>query len=103
MGVSTPYEYYNYPQPNRQFSVLTTLDLPDLSKLINDLIMHDPFWPSISTKLPSYIPKFDGRQGEDPKNHVMNFHHWCSLNPLMDDSICLRIFQCTLTRTTAKC
>jgi hypothetical protein len=25
-------------------------------------------------KLPSDIPKFDGKPGEDPKNHVMNFH-----------------------------
>ena len=32
----------------------------------------------------------------------MNFHLWCSLNSLMDDSVELRIFQKTLTGTTAK-
>ena len=31
----------------------------------------------------------------------MNFHLWCSSNSLMDDSIQLRLFQCTLTGMTA--
>ena len=65
-------------------------------------IRHNPSWPPIPIKLPSDIPKFDGKQGDDPKNHVMKFHLWCSSNSLMDDSIRLRIFQQTLTGTAMK-
>ena len=90
-------EYYQYVQPNRYLPFLATLDLPDLSKLINDPIRHNPSWPPILVKLPSDIPKFDGKQGDDPKNHVMTFHLWCSSNSLMDDSIQLWPFQRTLT------
>lgn len=54
-------------------------------------------------KLPSNVPKFDGKLGEDPKNHVRTFHCWCCSNPLMDDSICFYLFQQTLTGTTSKC
>ena len=78
------------------------MDLPDLSKLINDPIRHNPSWPPILVKLPSDIPKFDGKQGDDPKNHVMTFHLWCSSNSLMDDSVQLQLFQQTLTGTAAK-
>jgi hypothetical protein len=92
--------YYQYSQPNRQLPFLATLDLPDLSCLTNDPIQHAPFWPPIPAKLPSDIPKFDGKPGEDPNNHVMTFHIWCSSNSLMDDSIRLRLFQRTLTGST---
>jgi hypothetical protein len=68
---------------------LATLDLPDLSRLMNDPISHSPFWPVILAKLPSDILKFYGKLGDDPNNHVMNFHLWCSSNSLMDDSILL--------------
>ena len=61
-----------------------TLDFLYLSRLINDPIHHDPSWPAISVKLPSNIPKFDGKPSEDPKNHAMTFHLWCSSNSLMD-------------------
>ena len=97
-----PYQYYQYVQPNRQLPFLSTLDLPDLSKLINDPIQHNPSWPPIPVKLPSNIPRFDGKQGDDPKNHVMTFHLCCSSNSLMDDSIRLWLFQRTLTGTAAK-
>ena len=73
-----------------------------MSKLINDPIRHNPSWPPILVKLQSNIPNFDGKQGDDPKNHVMTFHLWCSSNSLMDDSISLRLFQRTLIGTTAK-
>ena len=56
----------------------------------------------IPVKLPSDIPKLDGKYGDDPKNHVMTFHLWCSSNSLMDDSIRLRLFQRTFTGTTTK-
>jgi hypothetical protein len=73
-----------------------------LSRLTNDPIFHSPVWPAIPAKLPSDIPKFDGKSGEDPNNHVMTFHLWCSSNSLMDDSIHLRLFQRTLTGSAAK-
>ena len=89
-------------EPNRQLPFLETLDFPDLSKLINDPIRHYPSWPPIPIKLPLDIPKLDGKQGEDPQNHVMTFHLWCSSNSLMDDSVWLRLFQRTLTDTAVK-
>ena len=86
-GGYMPYQYYQYVEPNHQLPFLETLDLPDLSKLINDPIQHNPSWLAIPVKLPSGIPKFNGKQGDDPKNHVITFHLWCSSNSLMDDSI----------------
>ena len=52
--------------------------------------------------LPSDIPKFDGKLGEDPKNHVMTSNCWCCSNSLMDDSIRLCLFKWTLTGTKSK-
>ena len=37
-----------------------------------------------------------------PQNHIMTFHLWCSSNNIVDDSIRLRLFQCTLTGATVK-
>ena len=91
-----------YVEPNRQLPFLATSDLLNLFKLINDPILHNPSCPTIPVKLPSSIPNFNGKYGEYPKNHVMMFHLWCSSNSLMDDSIRLRLFQHTLTETTAK-
>jgi hypothetical protein len=54
------------------------------------------------TKLPSKIPKFEGKAEDDHANHVMTFHLWCSSNNIMDDSIRLRLFQHTLTGPSAK-
>jgi hypothetical protein len=99
-GVPMPHQYY--PQVNRQLPFLETLDLLDLSRLTNDPIFHSLVWPTILAKLPSDIPKFDGKSGEDPNNHVMTFHLWCSSNSLMDNSICLHLFQWTLTGSAAK-
>jgi hypothetical protein len=82
-----PPQNYQFPQVNRQFPFLTTLDLPDLSRILNDPILHSPYWPVILTKLASDIPKFDIRAGEYQNNHVMTFHLWCSSNSLMDDFI----------------
>jgi hypothetical protein len=71
---------------------LATLNLPYLSNLTNDLVVHLPHWPPIPTKLPSGIPKFEGELVEDPSNHIMTFHVWCSSNSLVDDSIILWLF-----------
>jgi hypothetical protein len=87
---------------NRQLPFFSTLDLLDLSRILNDPIHHSPHWPVIPAKLPSDIPKFNGKPGDDPNNHVMTFHLWCSSNSFMDDSIGLHLFQRTLTGSTAK-
>ena len=55
------YQYYNYPQPNMKLPFLATLDLSYLLKLINDPILHDPFWLTILVKLSLDIPNFDGK------------------------------------------
>jgi hypothetical protein len=88
--------------PPLQMSYLASLNIPDLTKLTNDPILHDPTWPTMPTKLPSDIPKFEGKAGDEPTNHVMTFHLWCSSNSIMDDSIRLRLFQCTFTGPSAK-
>jgi hypothetical protein len=103
-GIPTgiPPQNYQFPQVNRQLPFLATLDLLDLSRILNDPILHSPYWPVIPAKLLSNIPKFDGQSGEDLNNHVMTFHLWCSSNSLMDDSIRLRLFQRTLTGSATK-
>jgi hypothetical protein len=102
-SVSMPYGHHQYPLANRQLPFLGTLDLLDLSRLKNDPIQHAPFWPTILAKLLSDILKFNKTLGEDPNNHVMTFHLWCSSNSLMYKSIHLRIFQRTLIGSTTKC
>ena len=76
--------------------------MPNLSKLTNDPIRYSPGWPPVPTKLPSDIPKFEGKNGEDPTDHITTFHLWCSSNSLIEDSIRLRLFQRTLTGNAAK-
>ena len=104
---SQPYMNQNYQgvwhrpaQPRLPF--LATLNLPDLSRLMNDLVSHDLAWSAVPTKLPSDIPKFEGKKGEYPSENVTTFHLWFSSNSLHDDSICLRLFQCTLNGPAAK-
>jgi hypothetical protein len=87
-------------QPHLHF--LATLNLSYLSKLMNDLMIHDPTWPPFPTKLSSDIPMFEGDNGEDIGDHVTIVHLWCSSNSLNDDSIQLRLFQCTLIRVPTK-
>ena len=87
-------------QPRLPF--LATLNLPDLSRLMNDHVSHDPAWPVVPTKVPSDIPKFEGKASEYPGDHVTTFHLWCSSNSLHDDSIRLRLFQHTLMGPAVK-
>ena len=49
-------------QPRLPF--LATLNLPNLSRLTNDPVSQNLAWPTVPTKLPSYIPKFEGKVGE---------------------------------------
>ena len=58
--------------------------------------------PPVPTKLPSDIPKFEGKFGEDPGAHITTFHLWCSSYSLNNDTVRLRLFQRTLTSTTTK-
>jgi hypothetical protein len=102
LPMGLPPQSHQYPHVHRKLPFLATLDLLDLSRILNDPIHHSPHWPAIPAKLPSNIPKFYGKSGEDPNNHVMNFHLWCSSNSLMDDSIHLRLFRRTLTSSTTK-
>ena len=104
---SQPYMNQNYQgawhrpaQPRLPF--LATLNLPNLLRLMNDPVSHDLACPVIPNKLPSDIPKFEGKVGEDPSEHVTTFHLWCSSNSLHDDSIHLRLFQRTFTGPTLK-
>jgi hypothetical protein len=70
-GIPMSYGYHQYPQANRQLPFLVMLDLPNFSCLTNDPIQHAPFWLAIPAKLPSDIPKFNGKPGEDPNHHVI--------------------------------
>jgi hypothetical protein len=58
-----PPQNYQFTQVKRKLSFLPTLDLPDLSRILNDPILHSPYWSVITAKLPSGIPNFDGRSG----------------------------------------
>lgn len=78
------------PSVNMKFSIMPftkILNLPDLSKLINDPVAHDPTWPTMPAKLPSNIPNFEGKSREDPSNHIMTFHLWFFSNHITKDSI----------------
>ena len=77
---------------NPQLPFLATLELSDVSKLTNDPILHNSYWPPVPTKVPSHCPKFEGKAGEDPQTHVMTYHLWCSSNSWVDDSIHLHLF-----------
>jgi hypothetical protein len=89
-----------HQQPKLPF--LATLHFPNLTRLLNDPICHDPHWPPMPTKLPSDIPKFEAKPNEDFEDHVTTFHIWCSSNSLKDDYVQLRLFQHTLIGSSAK-
>ena len=85
------YPRYAQPDLNRQLPFVATIELPDLNRLTNDPIAYAPWWLVIPHKLPSDIMKFNGNPGEDPLNHDMTFHLWCSSNS-NDDLIHLKFF-----------
>ena len=91
------YQYYQISLANKPLPFLAMLDLPNLSRLTNDPIMHSPWWPPIPHKLPFDISKFESKPGEDPQHHITSFHLWCTSNSLLDDLIRLILFQRTLT------
>jgi hypothetical protein len=82
-GVSqTPGPFFPGYQQQPKLPFLVTLHLPDLSRLLNDPICHDPRWPPMPTKLPSDIPKFEAKPNKDLGDHVTTFHLLCSSNLL---------------------
>jgi len=62
---------------NPQLLFLATLELPNVSRLTNDPILHSPYWPLVPTKILGDCPKFEGKSGEDPQAHIMTYHLWC--------------------------
>jgi hypothetical protein len=90
------------PPPPPQMPYLASLNIPDLNKLINDPILYNPTWPIMPTKIPSDIPKFEGKLGDNPANHIVTFQLWFSSNNIMDYSIQLRLFQHTLIGPSTK-
>ena len=98
---------FNQPTQNSfaptKLQFLETLELPDLSKLTNNSIRHHFAWPPVPIKIPTDIPKFDGKTGEDPTNHITTYHLWCVSNSFLDDSIKLWLFPRTLTGNAMKC
>jgi hypothetical protein len=98
--LQAPFSLVIINNPNYHF--WNTLHLPDLTRLLNDPICHDPHWPPMPTKLPSDITKFEAKPNEDLGDHVTTFHLWCSSNSLRDDSIQLHLFQCTLIESAVK-
>jgi hypothetical protein len=63
---------------------------------------HNSTWPPVTFKITLEIKKFKGKSGKDPNDHVTTFDLWCSSNSLNDDSVCLRLFQCTLMGVVTK-
>ena len=57
-----------------RISFLETLNITKLSNLMNYLTIHLPHWFPIPTKIPSDIPKFKGKDGEDHSKHIMTFY-----------------------------
>ena len=78
---------------NPQLPFVATLELPDVSKLTNDPILHNLYWPMVPTKIPGDCPKFEGKSEEDPQVHVMTYQLWCSSNCWVADSIRIHLFQ----------
>ena len=69
---------------------------------MNEPVRHNVPWPPIPIKLPSDIPKFEGKSREDPGTHITTFHLWCSSNSMNNDSSQLRLFERSLTHVAAK-
>lgn len=85
-----------------EFPFLAMLELLDVSRLMNDPIIHLPYWPLVQIKISSDCPKFEGKAKEDPQTHMMTYHLSCSSNSYVNDSIYLQLFQRNVTGTAVK-
>jgi len=102
-GTQYPYNQNTQnPFAHTKLPFLASLEFPNLSKLTNEPIQHHPAWPPVPVKIPTDIPKFDGKNGEDPANHITTYHLWCVYNSFLDESIKLWLFPRTLTRNATK-
>lgn len=63
------------------------------------ILIGQPYLP----KLPSNIPKFEGKVAEYLANHVIPFHLSCSSNRIITHSIYLCLFKWTLIGLATKC
>ena len=101
-GLNIPLPLDQNPFFNMQFIFLATLELPNLSRLTNDPIQHNPSWSTIPVNTPTDIPELDGKTGKDLTTNITMYHPWCLSNSLLDDSICLHLFPCTLIGNASK-
>ena len=83
--VNQPYQEAWNQMSKPRLPFLATINLPKLSSLTNDLVAHDLAWLVVPAKIPSDIPKFEGKSDEEPGEHVTTFHLWCSSNSLNQD------------------
>lgn len=82
--------------------LMAMLELPEVSRLTNDPILHLPYWPPFPTKMLSDCPEFEGKAKDDLQAHVMIYHLWCSSNSYVNYSIHLQLFQRTLIGVVAE-
>ena len=101
-GLDMPLPLDHNPFSNTPFPFLDTFELLDLSRLTNDPIQHHPTWLAIPVKILVYIPKFDRKIGEDMTTHITMYYLWFVASLLLDDSIRLQLFPCTLTNNASK-
>jgi hypothetical protein len=64
-AIQTPGPFFHGYNQQPKLLFLATLHLPNLTRLLNDPICHNPHRPPMSTKLPSDIPKFEAKPNED--------------------------------------
>jgi hypothetical protein len=62
----TPGPFFHGYHQQTKLLFLETMHLPDLTRLLNDPICHDPCWPPMPMKLPLDIPNFEANPNEDP-------------------------------------
>ena len=101
-GLNTMSPFNQTSFGNTPLPFLATLELPNLSKLTNDPILHHPTWTPVPVKIPTNILKFEGKMGDDPASHITTYHLWCVSNSMLDDLIKLCLFPRTLIGNATK-
>ena len=101
-GLNMALPLYQNSFSNTKFPFLATLELPNLSRLTNDPIQHNPTWQDIPVNILIDIPKFDGKIGEDLTTHITTYYLLSVSNSLLDSIIHLCLFPHTLTSNALK-